>query len=93
MAEMTPQEAETSGKLLGGLVLFGSTGCFIVGYGLYAFVFCVLAGAISFGLGYLTWQKDKEHNRPRILFPITGASAAYAGLFALFYVAGQMGAY
>lgn len=85
---MTRTEAETVGKLVSGLVLFGSVGLFILGYGHYAFYFCLAAGLGSFGTGALIWQRDKQHNAVRILFPITGASAFYAGVFAVFYLAG-----
>lgn len=87
---MTTNEAITAGKLLSGLVLFGAAGCFILGYGLHAFMVCVVAGVTSFGAGYFVWHKDKQHNLARILFPIAGASAMYCGVFALFYVAGLM---
>ena len=88
---MTTSEAIAVGKLLAGLVLFGSAGCFILGYGFQAFVFCLAVGAGSFAAGYVIWQRDKEHNHVRILFPITGAAGIYAALFALFYVAGTLG--
>ncbi|MEQ8665292.1 MAG: hypothetical protein RIC16_06175 [Rhodospirillales bacterium] len=88
---MTAKEAESVGKLVSGLILFGSAGCYILGYGLYAFFFCLLVGFGSFGGAYSIWRTDREHNLVRILFPITGASVLYAGIFALFYVVGFLG--
>lgn len=85
---MTTREAESVGKLVAGLVLFGSAGCFILGYGFQAFVFCLMVGFGAFAAGYVVWRADREHHLVRILFPVTGASAFYAGIFALFSVAG-----
>ena len=88
---MTAQEAETAGKLVSGLVLFGSVACFILGYGLHAFFFCVFAGAGAFCAGFVLWQTNREHTLVRVLFPVTGAAGLYVALFALFYVAGLLG--
>jgi hypothetical protein len=88
---MTPKEAETVGKLVSGLVLFGSAGFYILGYGHHAFVFCLLAAFASFGAGFVIWRNERDNVLVRILFPITGASAFYVGVFALFSVVGVLG--